>query len=397
MLNDSYASTMVTSANMELLLFGRSSDAILTALETQGVILGDGGFVVAIAQPRAGATSLEELFALKDRITSAAAGKFVCYSFIIRAAVVTVFCLFRDEPSYDNNLERCRQITTMFQDLGRAYPDFVCGISPMSHGIASLPGLYSEALEAVACFSFFTDLDTCVLAAIFQRKGTETLPWREDCKAVVHRFRRDLSDGDQEKCVKNLCASLRSIIHTPPAAMGSIANHLTYLQEILNAALTYEDGLDGDVLRGRGTIFTSFHLTTEDALYASAAEFTDIVFGLKRHASMPWDERLNQVANYVNQNLTDPSLSLASVAQEFSLNDSTLANHFKEKYDEGLWRYVQRKRVSLAKELLQTTNSSIFDISRQAGFGSMVSMHRAFKKYENAAPGSFRNVESSNL
>lgn len=390
MTNDTPTSVMLTSANMELLLFGHATDEVLNALETQGVILGDGGFVVAITQPRGGASSIEELFQLRELIVSAASGKFVSYSFIIRATVATVFCLFRDEPSYDNNLQRSRQVTLFFRSLGDIQPNFVCGISPMAHGISCLPGLFSEAMEAVACFSFFTDLDTCVLTAIFQREGTEELRWKDDCKATVHRFRRDLSDGDQNKCLKNLCASLNKLIHTPPAAMGSISNRLTYLQEILNAALTYEDGLDGDELRSRGIIFTAFHLTTEAALYASAAEYTDMVFALKRHVSMPWDERLNQVVNYVNQNLTDQSLSLTSVAAEFSLNDSTLANHFKSKYGEGLWQYVQRQRVSMAKELLQTTANSIFDISRQAGFGSMVSMHRAFKKYENAAPGSFR-------
>ena len=63
---------------------------------------------------------------------------------------------------------------------------------------------------------------------------------------------------------------------------------------------------------------------------------------------------------------------------------------FKQKYHCNLSDYIVRARMSLAKELLINTNEKIYLIAEKAGYGTISSFNRVFRKMEGMSPAEYR-------
>ena len=55
-------------------------------------------------------------------------------------------------------------------------------------------------------------------------------------------------------------------------------------------------------------------------------------------------------------------------------------------------RYVTRVRVRRAAEYLRATDASLLQIARLCGYGSDVSLSKAFKRVLGISPGRYRQV-----
>lgn len=100
----------------------------------------------------------------------------------------------------------------------------------------------------------------------------------------------------------------------------------------------------------------------------------------------PPDALLQAIIAHIDDNLCDPQLSLASVAERFHVSASHLSRYIKKSAGIGYLDLVNRKRILLAKTMLRKGNMSIKNIASSVGFDSDVTLRRLFKKYEGVAP-----------
>ncbi|MBD2060646.1 helix-turn-helix transcriptional regulator [Oculatella sp. FACHB-28] len=63
---------------------------------------------------------------------------------------------------------------------------------------------------------------------------------------------------------------------------------------------------------------------------------------------------------------------------------------FKQSTDLTPYQYVQRRRVEMAKKLLNQQNLTVLDISKQTGFQSSNYFSNIFCKYAGVTPTSYR-------
>lgn len=106
-------------------------------------------------------------------------------------------------------------------------------------------------------------------------------------------------------------------------------------------------------------------------------------------------ERSNLVAiklakQYIMENY-NKNITLKDVADNVFLSQNYLSELFKREMGEGFYEFLSMYRISVAKNLLVTTNLRIYEISESIGYNDPVTFGRAFKKLTGYTPNGYRN------
>lgn len=97
-----------------------------------------------------------------------------------------------------------------------------------------------------------------------------------------------------------------------------------------------------------------------------------------------------KIMKYINSCYTE-NITLKDVANVVNLNPNYISQVFKKTTGTTFSHYLTNLRIDTAKKLLTTTNSSINDVSIQAGFNDYFYFLKTFKKYTGKTPSEFRN------
>lgn len=100
-------------------------------------------------------------------------------------------------------------------------------------------------------------------------------------------------------------------------------------------------------------------------------------------------EPLREVLTYVAEHL-DADLSVPVLAGRAAMSPRTFARSFRAEVGTTPAAFVQASRVEAARRLLETTGLSTTEIARTCGFGTVETMHRAFRRTVNTTPGQYR-------
>lgn len=94
-------------------------------------------------------------------------------------------------------------------------------------------------------------------------------------------------------------------------------------------------------------------------------------------------ERLNR---YLDDNLTDPSLCLVSVADHMNLSIYAVSRLVKRTAGRSFRAFITQKRLELAFDLLQSSEASVREIARRVGFENPAYFSSIFKKHYGFSP-----------
>ena len=96
-----------------------------------------------------------------------------------------------------------------------------------------------------------------------------------------------------------------------------------------------------------------------------------------------------QVKEYIEQNYSDPNLSLISISTNFNLNDTYLSSTYKKFYSIGMMEYLRLVRIDMAKELLKEDKYTVEQISEMVGYTNSRTFTRSFKSITGVTPKVF--------
>ena len=103
------------------------------------------------------------------------------------------------------------------------------------------------------------------------------------------------------------------------------------------------------------------------------------------------DALLLRILSYIEVNYTT-DCSLEDLSKALSYDYAYLSKYFKKSTGMTFGEYVNRRRVSDACHLLETTDLPVFDIGMACGYGSLRSMNRNFRKITGHSPGEYKHI-----
>ena len=73
------------------------------------------------------------------------------------------------------------------------------------------------------------------------------------------------------------------------------------------------------------------------------------------------------------------------------MGTATISREFKKNTESTFLEFLHKRRIAAAKTLIRTTDIPLKGIALQVGYDNVLTMTRAFKKYEGMTPGAFRD------
>lgn len=98
---------------------------------------------------------------------------------------------------------------------------------------------------------------------------------------------------------------------------------------------------------------------------------------------------VNKAMDYVADNYADPDLSLETVASHLQISSIHLRTTFKKETGQSLLDYTTDYRMKLAKQLLQTGEFKIYEVSERVGYKTSQYFSQVFKKTTGMQPKDF--------
>jgi len=98
-----------------------------------------------------------------------------------------------------------------------------------------------------------------------------------------------------------------------------------------------------------------------------------------------------QEAAQIIEDEVESSVNVSSLAKRVGLNQNTLQNGFKTLYKTSVNEYIRNFRIEAAKELLETTDLNITQITYKVGINSRSYFSKVFKKRYGVTPKDFVN------
>jgi AraC family transcriptional regulator len=99
--------------------------------------------------------------------------------------------------------------------------------------------------------------------------------------------------------------------------------------------------------------------------------------------------RLRRVVDHIDENLGG-DLRLAALASVAGMSPHHFAELFRKSVGDSPHRYVLRRRIERAKQLLRASNASIADIALAAGFVDQSHFSKVFRKIAGSSPRGWR-------
>lgn len=109
----------------------------------------------------------------------------------------------------------------------------------------------------------------------------------------------------------------------------------------------------------------------------------------EKYTSPATSKRIDSVVDFINNNF-NRNIKMKDILEHSFFSKNHLERLFKEEMNKTISDYIFEKRLSLAKELLLTTNLPISVIAEQVGLNEYRSLYHMFLKAMDMTPNDFR-------
>lgn len=228
-----------------------------------------------------------------------------------------------------------------------------------------------------------------------EQSGSETL---FDQVAQIRFIAHEYCAGDKgwEVELGRMLGNLKAML----LSRSELVNLFHYFQYHLFARIrempeeyqkVWQEQMEAELDRALGNFETVEELESGllAVLRSGAARFEALRVSRNVHDTM------EEVREYIHEQLGDPNLSLQSVSDHFGMTLSMASRLFKHEFGEKFVDYLVRARINCAKRLLVETDLPIQEIAARIGYNHAFSFIRAFKKLEAVTPGDFRKKGQS--
>lgn len=109
------------------------------------------------------------------------------------------------------------------------------------------------------------------------------------------------------------------------------------------------------------------------------------------HRHLSGEDAFNRALDYLNKNYMD-DVTLDSLAAYAGFSRYTLSRMFRQHTGETFTRYLSKRRVDMAMELLSGTRMPVTQVALQCGFNSIATFNRVFREVKGCTPSQYRVI-----
>ncbi|WJH33514.1 helix-turn-helix domain-containing protein [Paenibacillus sp. CC-CFT747] len=102
---------------------------------------------------------------------------------------------------------------------------------------------------------------------------------------------------------------------------------------------------------------------------------------------------IEEIKKYIENNHSDPNLSLKHLSDQFQISGKYASYLFKEEFNMKFVDFLVHLRMKHAESLLEDTHDTIQDIATKVGYANAITFGRVFKKVIGVTPGDFRKLK----
>lgn len=102
------------------------------------------------------------------------------------------------------------------------------------------------------------------------------------------------------------------------------------------------------------------------------------------------NELIKSVLKYIDENFSEPDLSLARVADEIFITPVYLSKLFKQETGVNFLDFIHKVRIEKAKNYLLDSDIKIYEVSSLVGYSNEKHFSKKFKKYVGKSPSEYR-------
>ncbi|RCW74825.1 response regulator [Saliterribacillus persicus] len=127
------------------------------------------------------------------------------------------------------------------------------------------------------------------------------------------------------------------------------------------------------------------------------AEVLEIIFAYKDQNASKYGLIIEKVKIFIEENYSNPSISLQAIASEVNISPSYLSNLFSQETENTLTEYLTKTRIHYAKELLSNTNYKTYEIAYQVGYNDSHYFCHTFKKLTGMTTKEYKLKKSEKI
>lgn len=213
--------------------------------------------------------------------------------------------------------------------------------------------------------------------------------------------------------IGSICDGVFVLAATGLLAGRRAASHWSHAAELtalypdirVDDSVLYVD--DGDIVTSAGgaaALDLCLHLVQRDFGSAAAAQAArQTVMPLQRdggqaqfidHSEPESSGNLEPVMRWMDDRL-DADLTLTEIATQAATSVRTLNRKFRAQTGTTPLKWLIHRRLQRAKELLETTDLSVEEISARAGFGTAIGLRQHFRRAVGTSPVAYRRTFAS--
>ncbi len=120
-----------------------------------------------------------------------------------------------------------------------------------------------------------------------------------------------------------------------------------------------------------------------------AAELFKVFLSVKSISNSRPLDLAHKIKKTLDMNLQKP-YTVAQLSKEFNYTDNHLINVFQKQFGETPYQYYSKRKLSLAKEYLETTQLTVSEISEMLCYADPQYFSTCFKKLTGTTPSKYR-------
>ncbi|MBP5384448.1 MAG: response regulator [Lachnospiraceae bacterium] len=112
------------------------------------------------------------------------------------------------------------------------------------------------------------------------------------------------------------------------------------------------------------------------------------------HAALQKGDKSKLVSlalDYIGEHLSDPDISIRSIAEAIDISESHLSHIFKKETDYTVNAYITRYRMRTAMKLLKSRKHKVYEVAELVGYRDIAYFSTIFKKVTGVNPSEYQD------